>query len=299
MRFSVHSITCGPSSYPAFQYWANVSCLSFTTCCWRAEVMYPVHAQFAAQRGSTSLIYGADLSHLEWSMDWESRPATCTLPFSHSCRLEPRKEGKGRITTGKPALWVWLHHFLSVSPAVNWAECPAGDYEQRAPTECTWRGFYQLQRRCKVLLPRGRQQAIGSQVGTEPVSSMCYKGPTRALTWRIWHALGRWGEGLWLVADGVAHSADVDVVDMLRAQAEMQVGTVGWDRWISASLLPPAVSYMVPFLHFAGQHQAAVSILLRPVQHLYFRSGDLLCQEVEEGRPHWSEPPGILTWPFC
>lgn len=139
---------------------------------------------------------------------------------------------------------------------------------------------------------------IGSSWGRSPCRQCATPAPTRALTWRIWHAHGPRGEGLRVVADGVAHGADVDVVDVLRAQAEVQVGAVGRDRWVGARLLPPAVSHMVPPLHLAGQRQAAVSVLLGPVQHLYFRSGDLFCQEVEERRPHSSEPPGILTGPF-
>lgn len=41
-------------------------------------------------------------------------------------------------------------------------------------------------------------------------------------------ASGPWAEGLGIVADGVAHSADIDIVSMLGAEGEGQeVGAVG------------------------------------------------------------------------
>lgn len=74
---------------------------------------------------------------------------------------------------------------------------------------------------------------------------------------------------------------------MLRAKGEIEeVGAVGRAWQDDTPLLAPAVSHMVPLLHHTGQHQAAVSILLRGVQHLNFRPGDLLCQEGEGGSHH-------------
>lgn len=90
-----------------------------------------------------------------------------------------------------------------------------------------------------------------------------------------------------MVADDIACSADVDIVGMLRAEGEVQNGRViCWAQLVSICLLEPVVSYFVPLLYHAGQYQAAIPILLSPVQHLNFWSGDLLCQEGEEGSHH-------------
>lgn len=76
-------------------------------------------------------------------------------------------------------------------------------------------------------------------------------------------ASGPRAEGLGIVADGVAHSADIDIVSMLGAEGEGQeVGAVGWVQWVGACLFTPAVSHMVPLLHCAAQYQGAGPVLL-------------------------------------
>lgn len=49
---------------------------------------------------------------------------------------------------------------------------------------------------------------------------------------------------------------------MLRAKGEEeQMGAVGWAGQVSAALLAPVVSHVVPMLHCAGYHQAAGPIV--------------------------------------
>lgn len=50
---------------------------------------------------------------------------------------------------------------------------------------------------------------------------------------------------------------------MLVAKSDVQeVGAVGSAQQVGACLITPAVSHMVPFLHCAGQQQAAGPILV-------------------------------------
>lgn len=79
-------------------------------------------------------------------------------------------------------------------------------------------------------------------------------------------ASGPWAEDPGAIADGVARGADVDIVGMLRAEGEVQeVRAVGWAQQVGTCLLAPVVSHMVPPFYHAGQHQAAVPVLLGPV----------------------------------
>ena len=110
---------------------------------------------------------------------------------------------------------------------------------------------------------------------------------SQTLTWGTGAATGPRDEGLRAVADGVAHSADVHVVSMLRAKSEIQeVGAIGGTQQGDSCFLTPVVSHVVPFLHHARQHETAVPVFLGGVQHLNLWSGDLLCQKGEEESHH-------------
>lgn len=104
------------------------------------------------------------------------------------------------------------------------------------------------------------------------------------LTWGRGAAAGPWGERLGTVADGIARGAGVLIVSMLRAEGEVQrMGAIVYTQRVGACLRAPAVNHVVPLLHGAGQHYAAVSILQGLVQHRNFWSGDLLCHEGRKG----------------